>query len=263
MLNKELLMGNTRELRPVALTVQKYNRGAYGYAYGFDSERFGALAPVPFWGGDLRLKSLAFYSYEGFTKCKASGEEPSHNIMVYISGYQDSQIEIGGTIMGDIFEFEKKVDQTVYLTFDPPRWVLGSRDTQTDLRRGYYVEEVPWEAQDAEQGTVNDTDRVTPSSRHPKVLRRTQQRDGLHLDFSRWNCKDWGCFRRAHGRSRNAYLQTKHHCFYPYRQLQRGLHSYPTTGYHSRYDFLDILNIHSIQRCNGSLLVSYRRAPYA
>ena len=127
MLNKELLMGNTRELRPVALTVQKYSKGAYGYAYGFDSERFGALAPVPFWGGDLRLKSLAFYSYEGFTKCEASDKEPSHNIMVYISGYQDSQIEIGRTIMGDIFEFEKKVDQTVYLTFDPPPTVTWTQ----------------------------------------------------------------------------------------------------------------------------------------
>lgn len=156
MLNKELLMGNTRELRPVALTVQKYSKGAYGYAYGFDSERFGALAPVPFWGGDLRLKSLAFYSYEGFTKCEASDKESSHNIMVYISGYQDSQIEIGGTIMGDIFEFEKKVDQTVYLTFDPPRRLLGPKDTQTDLGIGYYVEEAPWEAQNAEQGTSDD-----------------------------------------------------------------------------------------------------------
>jgi hypothetical protein len=120
MLNKELLMGNTRELRPVALTVKKYNKGAYGYAYGFDSKRFGTLAPVPFWGDNLRLDALAFHSYEGFTKCKASDNESSHNIMVYISGYQDSSIRIGGVIMGDIFEFEKKVDQTVYLTFDPP-----------------------------------------------------------------------------------------------------------------------------------------------
>lgn len=117
----------------------------------------------------------------------------------------------------------------------------------------------------AEQGAVNDTEpELQPSSRHPTVLRRTQQRDGLLLDFSSWNYKAQQCFRRTRRHSRYTYLQTKHHCFYQYRRLQRGLHSYPTTGYHSRRGTLQTsLNIHSIQRCNSSLLVSYRRASYA
>lgn len=120
MLNKELLMGNTRELRPVALTVDRKSSPILdGHAYGFDSGRFGALAPVPFWGGDLRLKALVFYSYYGYTQCKAS-DDKSHNIMVYISGYQNSPILIGETITGDIFKFEEKDNKTVYLTFDPP-----------------------------------------------------------------------------------------------------------------------------------------------
>ena len=38
----------------------------------------------------------------------------------------------------------------------------------------------------------------------------------------------------------------------------------PTTRYHSIRGVLQTsLNIHSIQRCSGSLLVSYRRASYA
>lgn len=57
----------------------------------------------------------------------------------------------------DVFDLERSEGMTLPVYFDPPpRRLSGSRDTQTDLRRGYYVEEVPWEAQNAEQGTSDD-----------------------------------------------------------------------------------------------------------
>lgn len=53
--------------------------------------------------------------------------------------------------------FNELVGQEVELVFDPPpRRLLGSRNIRTNLGIGYYVEEVPWEAQDAEQGTPDD-----------------------------------------------------------------------------------------------------------
>ena len=176
-----------------------------------------------------------------------------------------SGIWLGG-VDTDIWDLEHSENMTLPVYFDPPRRVLGSRNPQTDLRRGYYVEvEDPLEAQNAEQGSVNDREsELQHSLRHPTVLRRTIQRDVLHLDFSRWNFKDRYCFRRARRNSQNAYLQTKHQGEYHYRKLQRGLHSYTTTGYHgSGSTYRSLLNIHSIQRCSGSLLVSYRRASYA
>ena len=153
MLNKELLIGNTGGQQPVALTVGRKRQGTSVpriYEYGYDRLDFGELAPDLFWGNDIRLNSLKCYNGY-YTTCHVSNS--SFIVTVYVSGYHDSPIRSEGNIDGDIFELKEKVGQTVYLTFDPPRWVLGSKDARTNLRRGYYVEgKVPWEAQNAEQG---------------------------------------------------------------------------------------------------------------
>lgn len=117
MLNKELLMGNTRGQQPVALTVGRKRIGTSlprAYEYGYDRYDFGALSPVPFWGDRLLLNWLKTYKTL-YTVCDAA-----FTITVYVSGYHDSPIRSGETVKGDIFEFGEKLDQTVYLTFDPP-----------------------------------------------------------------------------------------------------------------------------------------------
>lgn len=148
MLNKELLMDNTGGKQPVGLIVGSYRvSGPYFYC-GYDHGYYGRLVPVPFWGNYTYLGALWYNNQNNRTTCSMT--DRSVDLTVYVSGYQDSPISSGESISGDPFRFAEKVGQTVYLTFDPPRRVLGSRNTQTDLRRGYYVEEVPWEAPDAE-----------------------------------------------------------------------------------------------------------------
>lgn len=149
MLNKEqLLMGNTVGQQPVALTIGVFGRREFHY-YGFDAGYFGTLAPVPFWGDNVRLGTLAYFEDEYRTRCAPT--DRSCFFTVYISGYENTPIDTGETKERDYYNFSAKVDQTVYLTFDPPRWVPRSKHTRTNLGRDYYVEgEVPWEAQNAE-----------------------------------------------------------------------------------------------------------------
>lgn len=155
MLNKEqLLMGNTVGQQPVALTIGVFGRREFHY-YGFDAGYFGTLAPVPFWGDNVRLGTLAYFEDEYRTRCAPT--DRSCFFTVYISGYENTPIDTGEIKEGDYYNFSAKVGQTVYLTFDPPRWLLGPKDTRTNLFLDYYVEgEVPWEAQNAEQGTSDD-----------------------------------------------------------------------------------------------------------
>lgn len=143
MLNKELLLGNTGGQQPVALTVGKFYRRGF-YYYGFDSLYFGTLTPVPFWGDNVELAVLAYFEDDYLTKCVPT--DRGYAFKVYISGHQSSPISAGESISGDPFNLSEKADQTVYLTFDPPRRVLGSKHTRTNLGRL----EDPWEAQDAE-----------------------------------------------------------------------------------------------------------------
>ena len=282
MLNKELLMAGATGKEPhILMNVIRYYDSDMGHRYyGYNAySGDGEVSKIPCWG---RYGTMANYTA---LEVLATREGLILETMIsFRNPYTPNKLEVKRLDTGKFAVFEhdnasastlfadaslfwaSDIDIGIPLIFDPPpRLLFGSRYRQTDLGIGYYVEEVPWEAQDAEQGTVNGTEpELQPSLRHPRVLRRTQQRDGLHLDFSRWNFKDRWCFRRARGHSRNAYLQTKHQCLYPYRQLQRGLHSYPTTGYHSNRGVLRaLLNIHSIQRCRGILLVSYRGASYA
>lgn len=118
MLNKELLMGNTVGQQPVALTVGRKRQGTVEYEYGYDRFDFGELAPDPFWGNDdIRLNRLKCYDGD-YTACRVSSSR--FIVTVYVSGYHDSPIRSEGHIDGDIFELKEKVNQTVYLTFDPP-----------------------------------------------------------------------------------------------------------------------------------------------
>ena len=212
-------MGSEKGQRKVRLTIEEMPgiSGTFGCHIPFG---FGSLEPLPYWGTSDTSGIYLWYSKSYGRTYFQTPTGVSEVVTVFVEGYSTS-LRNGEVVTEDLYDMRNSVGSAVYLTFDPPRRVLGPKDTQTDLRIGYYVEEEdPWEAQNAEQGTVNNRDRVTPSLRHPRVLRRTQQRDGLH--------------------------------------------SYPTTGYHSNRGVLRaLLNIHSIQRCSGSLLVSYRRASYA
>lgn len=57
---------------------------------------------------------------------------------------------------GDVYNLEARNGQTLAVTFDPPRRLHAAKVITIDIGIGYYVEEDPWEAQDAEQGPSND-----------------------------------------------------------------------------------------------------------
>lgn len=118
MFNKELLMGNTGGQQPVALTVDSHIAGLGGSYYGYALMAFGSLEPEPFWGNYVYLNELKYTNKRHITSCSLT--DRSVDVMVYVSGYQDSPIRSGSSISGDLFGFAAKVGQTVYLTFDPP-----------------------------------------------------------------------------------------------------------------------------------------------
>lgn len=147
MLNKELLMGSKQGQRKVVLTIGKMsgivNGGVYGCNILFG---FGSLDALPYWETpDARGLDLWYSEPYGKTYCQTIS-----GVMIFVEGYPQSifnDVELDG----DPYSMAGEVGGIRYLTFDPPpRRVLGSRNTQTDLRRGYYVEEAHWEAQDAE-----------------------------------------------------------------------------------------------------------------
>ena len=188
MLNKELLMGSTQGTGNVNLTIGHFSN-AFGDVYGYlksPDNSFGSLDLIPYWGTTGNVITRLTYA----TLTKNTLFTAPRGVTVFVAGYPQ-YISAGDHLDSDPYSMSNSEGAIRYLTFDPPRRVLGSRNTQTDLRRGYYVEEAHWEAQDAEQEAVNGTEpELQPSLRHPTVLRRTQQRDVLHLDFSRWNFKD-------------------------------------------------------------------------
>ena len=118
MLNKELLIGNTDWSQPVAFTVGSSTHISGSHYYGYDNGHFGKLAPDPFWGNYTYLDKLAYDDKSNYTMCAAT--DRSIDVTVYVSGYHDSPIRTGESILGDVFSLQEKVGQTVYLTFDPP-----------------------------------------------------------------------------------------------------------------------------------------------
>lgn len=128
-------MGNTVGQQPVALTVGVFGRREFHY-YGFDAGYFGTLAPVPFWGDNVRLGTLAYFEDEYRTRCAST--DRSYFFTVYISGYENTPIDTGETEEGDYYNFSAKVDQTLYLTFDPPPtviWIQTRSNRSRLLRR--------------------------------------------------------------------------------------------------------------------------------
>ena len=158
MLNKEqLLMGEHSD--NATLFVE---RGDFTYAqvhYGYmEHPRLGELNKIPYW------LSPYYYMNNLFTDVSSDGVERA---TFGIGGGSELTYEVTVTILqngvsitkpigkekvvlfSNALKLDELVGQEVTLIFDPPRWLLGSRDTRTNrVRRG-----VPWEVLDAEQGT--------------------------------------------------------------------------------------------------------------
>lgn len=148
MLNKELLITSAKkkEQRKVKLTIGRHE--SFGLiAFGYNKDFYGSLDVVPYWGttNDVMSSLIYLLSVVEMTTLGAPSE-----VTVFVEGYTQS-ISSSNTQDGDTYSMNNSEGKIRYLTFDPPDRVLGSRDTQTDLK--YYVEEVPWEVQNAEQGT--------------------------------------------------------------------------------------------------------------
>lgn len=149
MLNKELLLGYTKGQRKVKLTIghnRKYSR------YGYYSGSMGSVDVLPYWINS-RYVIHELFADVNETIFKLTYDDEGVEVTVYVEGYPTAMSS--GTLKeGDIYSMRDNEGFIRHLTFDlPPRRVLGSKYTPTDLGRGYYVEEDPWEAQNAEQGT--------------------------------------------------------------------------------------------------------------
>lgn len=157
MLNKELLMTGEKGSIKVRLTIGKgkyeiSRQDSYGFARD-DVVRFGMLNVMPCWG-DVHISRFIYNPEADATAFVLTGYS---NVRAYVEGYARPIYNV--VLMGDVYELSDPdaLGTFKYLTFDPPpRRVLGSHHAPTDLGRGYYVEEVPWEAQDAEQGASDD-----------------------------------------------------------------------------------------------------------
>lgn len=139
-----------------------YYEGAFGWSHA----DIGTVDKIPVFDANYYLNELyyrqdtmqleMFLERVLFRGVRASeiGNSTIKVVTPYTSVLFDT-VESGLDILvvsvdGDPLNFKSNVGNTIPIYFDPPDRVLGSRNTQTDLK--YYVEEVPWEAQDAEQG---------------------------------------------------------------------------------------------------------------
>ena len=197
MLNKELLI--TKEDIPtghILLTVGnafELFTDVYGYSRQQNAiaGNYGRVNKVPYWrtrGYDSLVELSYVPAYENVSgnltspktnvimECTDSLTRAPQRFMVTVFINEGSHTwmfdgsETNGWASGDPFNLSGSVGKTLSVTFDPPRWILGSRDTQTDLE--YCVEEAPWEAQDAEQGTSDDGRRRGVVDCKVPVLRR-------------------------------------------------------------------------------------------
>lgn len=162
MLNKELLMaGDNAPHGHILMTVgQSIADKTVGWnTYG----PMGSVDRVPSWniyGYTCVLDSLEFVEPGPFTDCSLSSnfQDPfpsKFHLTISVDGISrdfefSSASSSDDIFMFDAFNLESKVGQTLAVTFDPPRRLRTSTYITFDLGIGYYVEEVPWEAQDAE-----------------------------------------------------------------------------------------------------------------
>ena len=170
MLNKELLMGASNEQRPVMVTVASFVDTGDVTNIGYSRQFFnmGKVDPIPYWVSErfeyLYLKYLqskypvqfdksASFAGKGVYPFQEWEGATDFTGIVTRSDTEKSVAFIEGSAYEHLFT-EDDIGKTIPIYFTPPpRRILGSRNTLTDLRRGYYVEEAPWEAQNAEQGT--------------------------------------------------------------------------------------------------------------
>lgn len=151
MLNKELLMaGSEQSQRKVVLTISKaafFSGYSYGYTRGLMDEP--QLNVLPYWGTtDNALEALVHFDSLNTSIFRLDKDT---EVTVFVEGYSTS-LHNGNPVKGDPYDMRNSEGSTRYLTFDPPPDGYLDPKTQTDLGIGYYVEEAPWEAQDAEQG---------------------------------------------------------------------------------------------------------------
>ena len=158
MLKKNLLlMGRKKEQRKVKLTIEE-NETSTGYNYGYVKDYIGSLDVLPYWGSKVTVIRV-FQCRQNQDTHFYLTDRSVPKVTAHVKGYSKT-ITTNVEELGDIYSMYSSNGDVRYLTFDPPpRRLLGSKDTQTDLKyylRKYYVEgEDPWEAQDAEQGNAS------------------------------------------------------------------------------------------------------------
>ena len=163
MLNRELLMvGASKAQKEVRLTVgYNVDAEAFGMYYTFPGFSIGAMNVLPYWDTASFLQGILEDELTRTLHVSLSAPNPGFSLRIKNSRGSNQLTWPSGD---SLTAFDKSaltlrddVNTEIILTFDPPRWVLGSKDTRTDLGREYYVEEEdPLEAQNAEQGTSDD-----------------------------------------------------------------------------------------------------------
>lgn len=173
MFNKELLMvGATGKEPHILMYVTQYNDPAIGHDYyGYNTYcNAGEVSKIPCWGRYGTMKNYSALEVLG-TKADLTLETiinwrnpyTSNKLVVTRLDTEKSVMFFNkdastyALIAADFLFTAAEIEKEIPLIFDPPpRLLFGSRYGRTDLGIGYYVEEVPWEAQDAEQGTSDD-----------------------------------------------------------------------------------------------------------
>lgn len=143
MLNKMLIASaKKKEQRKVELNIGFSGNEC---ACGYSKFEVGSLDVLPYWGTrDIRVYSFVFGGPMSATVFYLTDD--SVKVTAYVEGYKKS-IASGYISKDDLYNMEGSLGEDRYLTFNPRR-VPRSLHTRTNLE--YYVEEIPWEAQDAE-----------------------------------------------------------------------------------------------------------------
>ena len=176
--NKELLMtGITipRKEPHTLITIVLYvNNSDFPYTtvtYGYsDYKDEGNVSRIPCWGGYGTIKN-----YTALETLATEAPTDGKTVIKWRNPFSPNRLVVTRLDTGKSVEFvhtdssasklfadaslftESDEGREIPVIFDPPpRLLFGSRYRRTDLGRGYYVEEVPWEAQNAEQGSSDD-----------------------------------------------------------------------------------------------------------
>lgn len=173
MFNKELLMAGATGKEPhILITVQHYYDSDAGAKYfGYNAyAHAGKVSRIPCWGrystmknytalnvlatnAGLILETMIHWRNPYTSNRIVATRLDTEKSVVFVNTASPTTVLFASDFLFTAAEIGKEVP----VIFDPPpRLLFGSRYGRTDLGRGYYVEEVPWEAQNAEQGTSDD-----------------------------------------------------------------------------------------------------------